>query len=480
MSPEERTTEVNFPDVLPDAGSPQTEAAVGTDLFAPERCREVFERIDSIATRLGAHGELEVSVNASREALTRFANNAIHQNVAERAITIGIRFATEQRTARLHTNRLDDESLERAVERAWALARSSEADADLPPMYDGGDDCAAVHRFDAAVAGMTARDRALRVRDCIEVAKSAGQVAAGIYSSGEHVEAIMNRAGLFRYHPETQVQFSITTMAADSSGWAKLTSPYLEGVDAEALTRTAVDKARRSASPRDTEPGDYTVILEPAAVLDLVGQIFPDFSGTALEDQRSFLNDRLGEKLVGSNINIWDHVACPLQAGSPFDGEGVPRQSLRLVESGVPREVAYSRRAAAKAGRVATGHGFAIPNEVGEYPIHIVMAGEDRSIEELVRSTRRGILVSRLWYIREVEPYEKVMTGMTRDGTFLISDGEIAHGIRNLRFNQSVVEMLRNVEALSRSVRASGEESFDMVVPGMKVNSFRFTEQTLY
>jgi PmbA protein len=459
---------------------PAPSSPVETDLFAPERFREVFEQIDSIAKRRGANGELEVSLNATREALTRFANNAIHQNVAERAITVGIRFATDYRTARLHTNRIDRESLEQAVERAWALAKSSEPDSDLLPMYDGRDACPIVDRFDPATALTNARDRALQVRECIEVAKAASQIAAGIYSSGEHVEAIANRAGLFRYHPETQVQFSVTTMAADSSGWSKLTSPFRHAVDAVALTRKAVEKARRSASPQSVEPGEYTVVLEPSAVLDLVGQIFPDFSGTALEDQRSFLNDRLGEALVGANINVWDHVECPLQAGSPFDGEGVPRQSLKLIDAGIPREVAYSRRAAAKAGKTPTGHGFSIPSEIGEYPINIVMAGADRSIDELVRSTGRGILVTRLWYIREVEPYEKVMTGMTRDGTFLIRDGEIAHGIRNLRFNQSVVEMLRNVESFSTSVRASGEESFDMVVPGMKVQSFRFTEQTLY
>ena len=226
--------------------------------------------------------------------------------------------------------------------------------------------------------------------------------------------------------------------------------------------------------------GRYTVILEPAAVLDLVGQIFMDFSGTAIADQRSFLNDRLGEKIFGSNITIYDDVAFPLQTGAPFDGEGVPRRPLKLIKEGVPRQVAYSRLAAKRAEAEATGHGFPLPNEQGEAAVNIVIAGGNTSLEKMIASTPNGILVTRFWYIREVEPYEKVMTGMTRDGTFLIRDGALAGGLRNFRFNQSVVELLRSVESLTASERTSGEEAFDMVVPGMKVNDFTFTEVTRF
>jgi predicted Zn-dependent protease len=246
------------------------------------------------------------------------------------------------------------------------------------------------------------------------------------------------------------------------------------------LAGRAARKAAQSRNPREAPPGRYTVILEPAAVLDLVGQIFADFSGTMIADQRSFLNERLGEKLFGSNITIYDDVAFPLQTGAPFDGEGVPRRALKLVKEGVPRQVAYSRAAAKRVSAEPTGHGFPLPNEQGEAPLNIVIAGGSTSIDDMVRSTPNGILVTRLWYIREVEPYEKVMTGMTRDGTFLIRDGEIAGGVRNFRFNQSVVELLRNVDSLTASERASGEEAFDMVVPGMKVHDFNFTEVTRF
>ncbi len=222
------------------------------------------------------------------------------------------------------------------------------------------------------------------------------------------------------------------------------------------------------------------MVLEPAAVLDLVGQMFGDFSATALDDKRSFLTGRLGEKLFGENIHITDDVAHPLQAGVAFDGEGVRRRKLALVEAGVPREVAYARSSAHRAGVEPTGHGFPLPNEIGEAPLNIVIAGGDTSVDQMIASIDRGILVTRLWYIREVDPYEKIMTGMTRDGTFLIENGQVAAGLRNFRFNQSIIELLNNVDALSPAVRASGEESFDMVVPAMKVRDFHFTEVTRF
>ena len=314
----------------------------------------------------------------------------------------------------------------------------------------------------------------------IRVVEGAGQTAAGIYSTGETVEAIFNSQGVAAWHCETLAQFSITAMAEDSSGWAKASAISCAEMDVQALARRASEKARLSRQPREVPPGRYTVVLEPAAVLDLVGQIFGDFSATALRDQRSFLTGRLGTKLFGENIHIDDDVAHPLQAGVPFDGEGVARKKLTLVESGVPREVAYARSSAHREGVAPTGHGFPLPNEIGEAPLNIVIAGGSTSVEEMTASTQRGVLVTRLWYIREVDPYEKIMTGMTRDGTFLIENGRLVAGLRNFRFNQGVVELLKSVDALSPAVRASGEEIFDMVVPAMKVRDFHFTEVTRF
>ena len=200
----------------------------------------------------------------------------------------------------------------------------------------------------------------------------------------------------------------------------------------------------------------------------------------------------MGTKLFGDNINIWDDVAHPLQSGAPFDGEGVRRQRVQLVENGVVKRLVYARATAEKmkhseykekVGLIApTGHGFPLPNEMGEAPMNIVFGAtpEPKTVDQMIASTERGVLVTRLWYIREVDPYEKILTGMTRDGTFYVEDGKIRYGVRNFRFNQSLVHMLSNVDAMGTPVRASGEESFDMVVPAMKVREFNFTEVTKF
>jgi len=188
----------------------------------------------------------------------------------------------------------------------------------------------------------------------------------------------------------------------------------------------------------------------------------------------------MGQKLFGDNISIVDDVYHRWQTGSAWDGEGVPRQKVSLVEKGTLQNLVYARHTARKMQAEPTGHGFLLPDEWGEAPVNLVFAGGDVSLDEMIRSTERGILVTRLWYIREVDPYEKILTGMTRDGTFLVEGGKLKQAVRNFRFNQSLKEMLNNVVQLGEAVRAAGEESFEMVVPAMKVEGFHFTEATLY
>ena len=451
---------------------------MNSELLTQSECASLFEQAQRAAASAGVR-DVEVSIQASSESLTRFANNEIHQNVSERVRGLAVRVVVDGRTARVATNRLHRDAIASTVEQCIALARASWPDPDLQPLYTGPRQPASA-RHDGPTAACTPATRAAGVAEAIDVVRGQGQTAAGIFSTTESVEAILNSTGLSCYYSDTLAQFSITAMADQSSGWAKASSPRVSDFSPAVLARQASWKAAHSSGPVAVDPGEYTVVLEPAAVLDLVGQIFGDFSATAVADQRSFLNDRIGEKLFGDNISIWDEVNCPLQVGAPFDGEGVPRQRLHLVDRGVVRDVARSRVQAAKSGLIPTGHGFPLPNDMGEAPVNIVMAGGRDSVEDLIRGVSKGILVTRLWYIREVEPYEKIMTGMTRDGTFLISGGEIGPGIRNMRFNQSVVKLLNSVEALSESVRASGEEAFDMVVPGRRAANFNFTEITRY
>jgi predicted Zn-dependent protease len=188
----------------------------------------------------------------------------------------------------------------------------------------------------------------------------------------------------------------------------------------------------------------------------------------------------MNKPLFGKNISITDDAYHPQQLGAPFDGEGIPRQHVNLVENGVPGNLVYSRASAKKAKKKPTGHGFALPNEYGEAPMNLVFSGGDSSLEKMIASTDRGLLVTRVWYIREVDPYEKIMTGMTRDGLYQVENGKVTNAVRNFRFNQSLIELLQNVEAMSPASRATAEEAFEMVVPAMKVSNFHLTEPTKF
>ena len=473
-------------------------------MLTQDQASDIFDRIH----KLSAADEVEVLFSGGWFALTRFANNTIHQNVAEENSVVSVRTVFGGRTARASTNKFDDDSLRQVVKASEDLAKVQYSDPDLLPMPDAQEAAgssgagkrgespvstpAVPSRYFELTASITPEQRAEGVKKIVGVAERHKLTAAGVFSNAESFEGIFNSRGLSDWHTQTLAEISITMLAADSSGWQKANSPDVANLDPRALADTAAQKAVDSARPREIPAGKYTVILEPAAVLDIVGFMSWDYSGMAILDQRSFLTERMGSKLFGDNITIWDDVGHPLQTGSPFDGEGVRRQRVGLVESGVVKRVVYARATAErmrrseyrdKAGPIEpTGHGFALPNEMGEMPLNIVFAepGDPQTVAQMIAATEQGVLVTRLWYIREVDPYEKMLTGMTRDGTFLVENGGIACGVRNFRFNESLIHMLSNVEAMSVPVRSSGEESFDMVVPAMKVREFNFTEVTKF
>jgi PmbA protein len=423
--------------------------------------------------------ETEVHVEEIVSALTRFAGNTIHQHVAEQGISVSIRTVEDGRTARVTTNRVDEDSLRAALEDSLSLAASQPKDPNLLPMLSK-QKYRRVNRYIPATAYLSAEDRARAVKRVCDLADKRGQDAAGIFESGQTHSLLANSRGLGAGYRQTQAEFSVTFQQGSAASWAKANDADVRNFDPQKLAQTASDKAIRAQDPMELPPGHYTVILEPAAVLDLVGFLFYDFAATAVQDKRSCFAERVGKSVVGKNISITDDAYHPGQLGDPFDGEGVPRQRVSLIDKGVLRNLVYSRRAAKVAGTKPTGHGFALPNEYGEAPMNLMVAGGSSSIEEMVASTDRGLLVTRFWYIREVEPYEKVMTGMTRDGLFLVEHGKIAGSVRNFRFNQSVLEMLKNVELLGPARRSTGEEAFEMVVPPMKIANFHFSEATKF
>jgi len=448
------------------------------ELLPQPELRGIVETVLRLAKSTVA-SETEVHVDEVADALTRFANNGIHQNVFEHSLTVSVRTVTGGRTARATTNRLDEDSLRGTIEASLSLAHSEPRDARLLPM-PGRQRYRTVDRFVKATAALRPEERARAVRLACDLASKKGQAAAGIFSSGQSQTTVGNSRGLFATYRETHSQFSITMQEDPAASWAKADSADVREIHPQKLAERASKKAHLALKTLELAPGRYTVILEPAAVLDLVGFLFYDFAATAVEDKRSCLNNRMGKQLFAKNISISDDVYHPLQKGAPFDGEGMPRQRVLLVDGGVPKNLVYSRASAKIARQRPTGHGFALPNEYGEAPMNLVIGGGDSSVEKMVASTDRGLLVTRLWYIREVDPYEKVMTGMTRDGLFLIENGTLTRAVRNFRFNQSLIEMLNHVERMSPAVRATGEESFEMVVPAMKIGNFHFSEVTKF
>ena len=322
-------------------------------MLTKEQAGDIFDRI----RKLSSADEVEVLFSGGRFALTRFANNTIHQNVAEENYVVSVRTAFGKRTARAFTNKFDDESLRQVVRSAESLAQVQHPDPDLLPMPDSseaagnaGVGAGATYtmpsRHFEQTADITPELRAEGVKKIVGVADRHKLTTAGVFSSAESLDGIFNSRGLSRWHTQTSAEVSITMLASDSSGWQKANSPDVANLDPLALAEIAAQKAVDSAHPREIPAGKYTVILEPAAVLDIVGFMFWDYSGMAILDQRSFLTGRIGTKLFGDNITIWDDVAHPLQTGSPFDGEGVQRQQVELVE-----------RRSREASRIRAGHG---------------------------------------------------------------------------------------------------------------------------
>ncbi|MCC7529507.1 MAG: TldD/PmbA family protein [Candidatus Melainabacteria bacterium] len=428
---------------------------------------------------------IEVTLSGSNIATSRFANNGMTQNQFPTTESVAVRVLLKGRQARLNGDDLSEKGLRALVDNAIVAVKLLEKDEELQPLIKpkgrrNDKKKNAVSRFDRKTAKMSAMDRAREVRKVIDVANAKSLIASGVYASGEMYTAIGNSAGHFVYHRETSAECSITMTAPDSSGWVKAQAVKSSEIDVQELAERAALKATMSANPQEIDPGKYTVILEPAAALDMIGQLWYSFAGTSHVDKLSCLLGKLGKKVFGDNVAFMDDVAHKDQSGAPFDGEGLPRQSLALVEDGVVKNFVYGRRSAKALKCDCTGHGLAEPSAMGDYPMNMVMKGGDSSVEEMVKSTDRGILVTRVWYVREVDPTTMLITGLTQDGTFLIENGAIKCGIKNMRFNVSVIEMLNSILAMSPEARTSGEEAPTAVMPALKVTGFNFTERTLY
>lgn len=449
-------------------------------MISQDHCQSIIEA--AIAHGKGKADGIEVHVHGSDVATSRFANNGMTQNQSPSAVNVSVRVIVDGKQARLSTDKLDFTAVHELVDNAVKAASLLDKDPQLLPMLsaNGLPPLTNVNRFDDLTAHLSPDDRAHTIRSMIDVAKEGRLSAAGVYASGTTVSALGNSEGLFRFHKQTHSECSVTMSSLNSTGWAKAENPNKRQTDSLSMAKSAAQKAIASANPKEVDPGHYTVILEPSAVLDLLAFLWYDFAATSHIDKLSCFLDKVGQKVLGDNITVYDDAYHPLQNGAPFDGEGMPREKVTLIDKGVIKNLVYGRRAAKKLGAKPTGHGLAEPNTEGEYPLNIVMEGGNTSLEEMIATTGRGILLTRVWYVREVDPTKKIVTGMTRDGTFLVEDGKIKHGVKNFRFNESIIELLNRVQALGPAVRTAGEEGFPAVVPPMKVAYFNFDSVTKF
>jgi predicted Zn-dependent protease len=432
-------------------------------------------RICSAALELGGVDGVEVLLMHPWGGLTRFATSSIHQSTWSEDTELRVRVVKDRRIGVASSNDLSAEGARAAAESARELAAVAAPD----PLFPGLAPAAPVTddaRFDEATAAATPERRAAAVAEV--VARCAGLEAAGALETTAMEMAVANTEGQFCWSAWTQAALSAVVRGVDGgNGFAERFSTTLEGIDAEAVGDRAAGKARSSERPRDVEPGTYTVVLEPAAVSTLVGfMAFIGFGGRMLLEGRSCLSGKEGQEIVGRNVTIYDDATSPLTIGSPFDFEGVPRARVDLIRGGVFLDGVYDLRTAGQAGRSPTGHGLPPPNPEGPFPLNLFMDPGDATLEEMVAATERGILVTRFHYSNVVHPVESTITGMTRDGTFAIDRGEIAHPIKNLRFTQSILEALSNATMIGRDTELASEFFFSASrVPALRVEGFRFT-----
>ncbi len=439
-------------------------------------------RILGAALARSRAGQAELVLLSWSGALTRFANNTIHQNVAEQDAQVLVRVAAGKHVGCAVTNRLDEEALDRAVEQAEAAARVAPETPDFPG-FPPPRPTPPVWSFDEAVAGASPRWRAEQVQAFLRLAESQGSVAAGALHTGVHEVAVANSHGVFCYHAGTRVQFSTVTHTDGASGYAERAGWRLDQLDVATLGRSALERARRARNPQAVPPGKYPVVLEPYAVQDVVGWMMHAGAGAlAVQEGRSWMNGRMGTAALSERVTVWDDGRDPAGIPAPFDFEGVPKQRVVIVERGVPTGPVYDTQTAAKEGKSSTGH--ALPRAwpeaaaIGPVPTHVFLATGDATVEDLVRGVDRGLYVTRFWYTRLVHPRDCVVTGMTRDGVFWIEGGELAYPVCNLRFTQGYVQALASVDGVGVEDWLLGDRFGAYRVPALRVTEFTFTGVT--
>ena len=414
--------------------------------------------------------ECEIGLSGREGGNIRYALNAVSTAGDISTLTLSVSSTFGKKTGTATINEFDDAALERVVRRAEELAQLAPDNKEYMPLL-GPQTFAESIEYNANTAAMTPESRAELVAKSLEVTKQANLIAAGFLENSNGFNAVMNSKGLFAYNKASNVIFSITTrnQAGTGSGYAARGFTDVNKLDTNSATRIAAMKANSSVDAKAIEPGKYTVILEPVAATYMMESMFR-FDARMAEEGRSFLSKkgggtRMGEKLVDDKVTIYSDPFYADLPGATWDRDGLPLEKTYWIQNGVVKNLSYSRYWAEKKGVKP------VPG-----PSNIIMEGGDSSLEEMIKNTERGILVSRLWYIRMVDPQSLLLTGLTRDGTYYIENGKIKFPVKNFRFNESPVIMLNNVEALGKPERSISVESYrSYMIPPMKLRDFTFS-----
>ena len=441
------------------------------------KIRDITDRVLALSTA----DQTEVLLLGEESGLTRFANSYIHQNVAECNAELRVRVVVGKKVGVASTNDLSDEALQRVVETALTVASFQQENPDFTSLPQPAP-LSKVSGFVERTAAFTPEARAKAVGVICRLAREKGLTASGAFTTATYELAVANSLGVFAYYPTTLADLNTVIMSDDSSGYADATSLDVAEIDPEAVATEAVGKAIRSRDPQEIEPGEYAVVLEEYAVADLLLHLsILGFGALAVQEKRSFMCDRFGERIMDERISIWDDGLDPKGLPMPFDFEGVPKQRVDLIERGVAKAVVYDTYTAGREeGKTSTGHALPAPNTFGPIPFNMFMQPGVATKEEMLASTERGIWVTRFHYTNPVHPLKTIITGMTRDGTFLIEDGELARPIKNLRFTQSILEALSRVEMVGETTKLERAFLGAISVPTLRIEGFNFTGTTQF
>ncbi|MBL0940586.1 MAG: TldD/PmbA family protein [Gemmatimonadaceae bacterium] len=430
--------------------------------------RDEAQALVERAVKLSTADAVRVTVQSSRETNLRFADNQMSTSGATTNTTIRVQSVFGKRKASVVTNDRSDEGLRRAVQQSEALAKLAPEDPEYlgelgPQQYR------TVEAWSDRTANLSAEDRARAALSALAPARAGNELTvAGYLVCTAAASAIGTNAGLFAYQRSTNANYTLTARTNDGtgSGWVGAEDTDWDKLDIKSIADRAIDKARRSRNPVGIEPGRYTVIFEPEATANLVSLMGGAFQARAADEGRSAFakpgGTKLGERIVDPRVTLYSDPSDPLILTSPFDGEGLPLSRQTWVKDGVLNQLAYNRFWASKQGKTPTGGTSGLR-----------MADGPDTLESMIASTTRGVLVTRLWYLRALDARTLMYTGLTRDGTFLIENGKILRSIKNFRFNDSPLFMLNNLEGIGKSVRTAGGDGVAM--PPIKVRDFNFS-----